>query len=184
MTFRAGSAEELAAGGDYVNLPDDEYLATVTSMEFESAEGKPATQYGPAQDQYKVTLAVNSFADGSPLEDTDGNPVEDFSIRMWINHNKIGMVPQPSKARKFFAACLGQPIANAIEIANFPDDLLGKQIYVSTINNKSAKGGVFTNAQDFRPLRINRATRAGRPAAEVAVDATQEADSSGDEIQF
>ena len=183
MVFRAGSAEELAAGGDFVNLPDDEYLATVSSMEFVSKEGQPDTQYGPAQDQYKVTLDVQSFADGSPLEDTDGDPVEEFQIRMWLNHNKIGMVPQPSKARKFFAACLGQPIANAIEIANFPDDLLGKQIYVSTINKKSAKGGTFTNAQDFRPLRIARGNRAAA-ATEVRVDATPEADTTSDDIQF
>lgn len=182
MVFRAASAEELAERGDFVNLPDDEYLATVSAMEFDSAEGKPATLYGPAQDQYKVTLDIKSFADGSPLEDTDGNPVESFQIRTWINHNKIGMVPQPSKARKFFAACLGQPIANAIEIANFPDDLIGKQLYVSTINNKSAKGGTFTNAQDFRPLRINRAGR--NRSQEVTVNAQSEADETSDEIQF
>jgi hypothetical protein len=89
------------------------------------------------------------------------------------------MIPQPSKARKFFAACLGQPLANAIEIENFPEDLIGKRIYVSTMNNKSSKGGVFTNAQDFRPLKINRATR-----RTVEEPVTSAATTEDDDIQF
>ncbi len=179
MSFRAGSADEMAeTAGEFALLPNDEYLATVTSMTFDSAAGKPATQYGPAQDQYVAALNLTTFADGSALEDTDGNSLPDYDLRVWINHNKMGMVPQPSKARKFFAACLGQPLANSIEIANFPDDLIGKKLYVSTLNKKTEKGE-WTRAQDFRPLKIERKRAAAQPVAQET-----EADTDSDEIQF
>ena len=172
MPFTAGSAEELAANaGEFQLLPDDEYKAEVTSVAFDSKEGKPAGLYGPAQDQYIFDLKILSFADGSDLEDTEGKPVEDFTLRTFINHNKMGMVPQPSKARKFMAAILQQPLGNRIEVENFPDDFIGKQLFVSTINKKTDKGE-WTRVQDFRPLRIVRRTRSA--ATQGATEGEQE----------
>lgn len=160
MTFRAGSAEELAASSNVVRLPDDEYLAEVVAMEFLPKENQQPTQYGPPQDQYIAHLKMISFADGSDLEDDKGSPLaEEVVLKTFINHNKMGMIPQPSKARKFFAALLRQPIANSIEIADFPDGLIGKQLYVSTMNKPNSKGDVWTRAQDFRPIKIERARR-------------------------
>lgn len=185
MAFRAGSAEEMAAQSS-LQLPEDEYLGVVSSMEFESAEGKPPTPYGPAQDQWKTKIQLLSFADGSDLEDIDGKPVEDFSLTVWLNVNKMGMVPQPSKARRFLTAILRIPVGAAIEIANFPEDVIGKQLYVTTVNKKT-DSGTWTRADGFRPLKIERARR-GAPATEepaeeqIAVPAGSGIEE--DEIQF
>lgn len=174
MSFRAGSAEELAASSNVTRLPDDEYLAEVVAMEFLPKESQQPTQYGPPQDQYIAHLRMISFADGSDLENTDGETISDeYVLKTFINHNKMGMIPQPSKARKFFAALLKQPIANSIEIADFPDGLVGKQLYVSTMNKPNSKGDIWTRAQDFRPIKIERARRGS--SAEEATEASEAA---------
>lgn len=184
-TFRAGSAEELAEQSDFQLLPEDEYLAQVIAMELVPAEDQKPTQYTPVPtDQYKAHLRILSFADGAALEDTEGKPVQEYTIQEWINHNRMGMVPQPSKARKFFAACLRQPVGQAIQIENFPDDLVGKQLYVSTLNKKSEKGGTWTRAQEFRPIKIERTRRSASAEETPASDSNQEADNIGDELTF
>lgn len=179
MPFRSGSAEELEEQSGGILLPEDEYLAEVTAMTLWPASEQQPTQYTPEPvDQYKVDLTFRSFADGSDLEDENGNPVPSpFIVKAIINHNKMGLVPQASKARKFMAACLRQPINKAIEIATFPDDLVGKQLYVSTLN----KNG-WTRAQDFRPIKIERQ----RPSetVEAAPAAGSTASDSNDEITF
>lgn len=163
MPFRAGSAEEMASSGDFKLLPEDEYLGEVTDFEFIPKENQQPTMYGPPQDQYKVTIVAKSFADGSPLEDTDGNAIEGgtFPIKTFINHNRMGIGNAgPSKARKFFAALLQQPINDRIEIEDpFPQVLVGKSLYFSTMNKKDTNGGEWTRVQDFRPLKINRQRR-------------------------
>ena|SRR5687768_8702031 len=186
MAFRAGSADEMAANADFQLLPEDEYLASVEEMEFVPKEDQQPSKFTPVpQDQYKAHLRIHSFADGADLEDTEGKPVAEFKIIQWINPNKVGMVPQPSRARKFFAALLRQPIANAIEIDNFPDDLIGKQLYVSTLNVKSEKGGTWTRAQDFRPIKIERNRRAAATESEsTAAEAPREVELDEDELTF
>lgn len=179
MAFRSGSAEELEEQSGGIMLPEDEYIATVTAMELWPASEQKPSQYTPVPvDQYKVDLDFHSFADGSDLEDDQGNAVpKPFIVKAIINHNKMGLVPQASKARKFMAALLRQPINKAIEIENFPEDLIGKQLYVSTLN----KNG-WTRAQDFRPIRIER-ERQKAGAVEPAPDAGSTA-GEADEITF
>lgn len=186
MSFRAPSAKEMAENSNFPLLPEDEYLGTVLSYEFQPQKPSP---WNPAElrDQYLFKVRLESFADGSDLEDTEGKAITgDFVLNAFVDHNRLGMVPQPSRARKFLAALLQQPIGDAIEIENFPDDLLGKQLYVATQNKPGKEGGEFTRPADYRPLKINRKRGSTAPATEestpeVTADAAQIED---DEIQF
>lgn len=182
MSFRVPSAKEMAENSNFPTLPEDEYLGTVTSYEFQEQKPNP---FGPPRDQYLFKVRLESFADGSPLEDTKGEPVKgDFTLNAFIDHNRIGMIPQPSKARKFFAALMRQPVGDPIEIANFPDDLIGKSLYVATANKPGKEAGVeFTRPADYRAIKIER-KRKSAEASEDTRQAEPEADADGDDIQF
>lgn len=183
MSFRVPSAKEMAENSNFPVLPEDEYLGTVISYEFQKDKPNP---FGDPRDQYLFKVRLDSFADGSPLEDKEGEAVKgDFVLNAFIDHNRLGMIPQPSKARKFFAALLRQPVAEAIEIENFPDELVGKQLYVATINKPGKEGGEFTRPQDYRPVKIDRKRRS--TATEVAETSTNDASNfevEDDDIQF
>lgn len=182
MAFRAPSAKEMAENSNFPLLPEDEYLATVLSYEFQPQKPNP---FGDPRDQYLFKVRLDSFADGSPLEDTDGKPVtSEFVLNSFIDHNRLGMIPQPSKARKFFAAILRQPVGDSIEIENFPDDLVGKQLLVATMNKPGKEGGEFTRPADYRAVKIERKRRSA--AAEETEEKTDGAsfEIDDDEIKF
>ena len=178
MAFRMPSAKEMAENSNFPLLPEDEYLGTVTSYEFQPQKPNP---FGDPRDQYLFKVRLESFADGSPLEDTDGKEVKsEFVLNAFIDHNRLGMIPQPSKARKFFAALLRQPVGDSIEIENFPDDLVGKQLLVATMNKPGKEGGEFTRPADYRAIKIERK----RKAAEAVEEKADVASVDDDEIQF
>lgn len=184
MSFRVQSAKEMAENSNFPVLPEDEYLGTVLSYEFQPQKPNP---FGDPRDQYLFKVRLDSFADGSPLEDKEGNEVKgDFVLNAFIDHNRLGMIPQPSKARKFFAALMRQPVAEAIEIENFPDELIGKQLYVATINKPGKEGGEFTRPQDYRPVKIDRKRRstATEDVAGTKANDTSNFEIEDDDIQF
>lgn len=184
MSFRAPSAKEMAENSNFPVLPEDEYLGTVVSYEFQEKVPNP---FGDPRDQYKFKVRLESFADGTPLEDIKGEPIKgEFVLNAFIDHNRIGMIPQPSKARKFFAALLRQPVGDTIEIENFPDDLIGKTLYVATANKPGKEAGVeFTRPADYRPIKIERNRRRAAAAEESEpTSAVSEADDEDDAIQF
>jgi hypothetical protein len=183
MPFRAPSAKEMAENSNFPVLPEDEYLGTVTGYEFQEKVPNP---FGEPRDQYKFKIRLESFADGAPLETREGEEVKgEFTLNAFIDHNRIGMIPQPSKARKFFAALLRQPVGDTIEIENFPDDLVGKTLYVATANKPGKEAGVeFTRPADYRPIKIERNRKRAAAAEESEPVAVTEADDEGDEIQF
>lgn len=178
MSFRAPSAKEMAENSNFPTLPEDEYLGTVTGYEFQPQHPNP---FGDPRDQYLFKVRLESFADGSPLEDIKGEPVKDFELRAYIDHNRIGMIPQPAKARKFFAALLRQPVGDTIEIENFPDELIGKTLYVATANKPGKEGGEFTRPADYRPIKIERKRKGATAEAEAP---KVEPEDDADDIQF
>ena len=183
MSFRMPSAKEMAENSIFPLLPEDEYLGTVVSYEFQPQKPNP---FGDPRDQYLFKVRLESFADGSPLEDEKGEPVKgEFVLNAFIDHNRLGMIPQPSKARKFFAALLRQPVGESIEIENFPDDLMGKTLFVATVNKPGKEPGqMFTRPQDYRPVKIERKRRQAEEAAEQPSDRASEVEIEDDEIQF
>ena len=185
MPFRVPSAKELAENNNFPVLPEDEYLGTIVGYEFQPQRPSP---WNPEElrDQYLFKVRLESFADGSPLEDNKGEPLtEPFILNAFIDHKRIGMITQPSRARKFFAALLRQPVGDSVEIENFPDELVGKTLYVSTLNKAGKEAGVeFTRAADYRPIKIERKRRGAASEKTEEAAPEPEADDTGDDIQF
>lgn len=182
MAFRAPSAKEMAENSNFPLLPEDEYLATVMSYEFQPQKPNP---FGDPRDQYLFKVRLDTFADGSPLEDTDGKKMNgDFVLNSFIDHNRLGMIPQPSKARKFFAAILRQPVGDSIEIENFPEDLIGKTLLVATMNKPGKEGGEFTRPADYRAIKIERKRRSAETEEVEEKSSASSVEIDDDEIKF
>lgn len=168
LGWTAPSEEELEAQGSNTDFPvlgEDEYIAKVLSIELKKDQlnNFPSkNDKEPFHDMLQVRGEVISFADGEPLVDKDGDELDDVpaTFLVWLNPKKRGMIPQPSKTRKFFAAVLGQPVGDPIAIDSF-EDLIGKTFIVSLKPN-----GSFNNAVDFRPHKRVR-TRATTPRGPV-----------------
>jgi hypothetical protein len=148
--WSAASEEELNSQRDYTLLPEDEYIAKVTSVEIKKDQANKFPSKGdmdPTHDMIVLKAEVLSFADGEPLVDDAGNPVEDevISFQAWLNPKKRGLVPQIAKTRKAFAAILGQPVGERINIGDL-NELVGKTFIVALKPNNG-----YNNAYDFRP---------------------------------
>lgn len=155
--WSAASEDELESGGDFTTLAEDEYIAKVTSIEIKKDQPNKfpsKNDDGPVHDMLVLKADALTFADGETLVDENDVPVEgSVPFQVWLNPKKRGMIPQPAKTRKAFAAILGQALGDAINIESF-EDLVGKQFIVSLKPNNG-----YNNATDFRPLKRNR-TRA------------------------
>lgn len=167
--WSAPSEEDLASGKnlEYDVLPEDEYIARVTSIELKKDQPNnfpSKNDPDPTHDMLVLKAEALTFADGEPLVDVDDEPIEgSVPFQVWLNPKKVGMIPQPSKTRKAFAAILGQPIGRNIDIGSF-DELIGKTFIVSLKPN-----GTFNNAQDFRAVKMNR-TRGTTVKGPVSAD--------------
>lgn len=156
MGFYIPSEEELQnGGGDYDTLPEDEYVAKVLSVDIQKDVANKYPSKGddaPTHDMLRVKFEALTFANGDTLEDIEGNPIEGtVPFQTLLNPKKIGMIPQPSKTRKFFAAALGQPVGDSIDLSEGWDALIGKTLVVSLKPN-----GSYNNPQDFRAIRKSR----------------------------
>lgn len=151
--FSAPSEEELGNQTDFPVLADDEYILKITAWEWKrnmankfAKEGEPATH-----DMLKFDMVALSFANGDDLLDqNDETPDQEVRANVLLDPKKVGMIPQPSKTRKFFAAVLGQPVGERIEIDDY-NDLVGKQLIASVRPNNG-----YNNPYDFRAIRRSR----------------------------
>ena len=132
--WTAPSEDEMNTNEDWTVLPEDEYLAKVQSVEIKKDQPNrfpSKNDSEPFHDMLVLKAVAVSFADGEPLVDKDDEPVEgEVPFQVWLNPKKRGMVPQPAKTRKAFAAILGQALGDPINIESF-DDLVGKTFIVS-----------------------------------------------------
>lgn len=155
--WTAPSEEELESmPRDFTTLGEDEYIAKITDIKVEKKPNRFPSN-GDMEDPHDMIIVraeALTFADGETLVDEKGAPVEStVPFQIQLNPKKRGMIPQPAKTRKFFAAVLGQNIGDPIDIADF-GELIGKQVIVSLKPNNG-----YNNAQDFRPIKRQR-TRA------------------------
>jgi hypothetical protein len=162
----APSEEELGKDRDYPVLAEDEYLATVLGVEVKkdvlnrfAKEGEPATH-----DMLVVKMETTAFANGDDLVDADGEELEQpVRFQAMLDPKKVGMIPQPSKTRKFMAAALGQPVGQQIKVSSWAE-LIGSKLIVSL----RPKDG-YNNPFDFRAVRKSR-SRGTTPKGPVAGD--------------
>lgn len=173
--YYAPSEEELNTKLDYDVLPEDEYIILVKDIKIE--KDKPnnypsKSDPGPIHDELLVLADVLTFENGDPLEDTDRDPIEgNVPIRFWLNPKKVGLLPVPAKARKFFAAVLGQPLSQPINIPDYTP-LIGKKLIAAL---KPEKG--YNNVKDFRAIsrgRTRATTNKGPVDAEELIAKTKE----------
>lgn len=168
------SGEELAKrGGDFKLLPEDEYVLEVKEISVNK------DQRNPYNDEVRDTLTVKTkpikFADGSPLVDIDGEDVPDDKLIFdFIDPTKVGMKPQPSKARKFFTAALGIPLASGFDLEDYAD-LLGKRL-IGTVIVKDASGDKAAQNKVTGYRAIPK-----RPTRKAAVEETDEAEGEAEE---
>lgn len=169
------SAEELESlRGDFKLVPEEEYILEVREIEVQKDK---TSQFNPTpHDEWLVRLTVISFSNGDPAYFEDGSepePGKPISLTTFIDPSKKGMVPRPSKARKFLTACLGLPTEARIELDSV-EDLIGKRLIGRVIHKKDGKGVTRDRLDDFRAI-LRRPSR--RPAAAKA-DADVEADAA------
>lgn len=174
MAFTFKSEEELESQrGDFTLLPEEQYIAEVLGGEqdgpkvvrqanpFDKTEEFPN---GKPRDVLNIRLRPVSFLNGDELVDEEGNdPGGDRKFFAFLDLTKTGLKPQPSKTRKFVAACYQQPITQELNVGSW-DELVGKRLVV-TIRHKKGKH----DCADFSQLRT-RPSRKAAPAPAVTSD--------------
>jgi hypothetical protein len=177
------SAEELEArgGGQFTLMGEDSYRVRVKELKlstrpnpYEKSDEHPN---GRPRETAALKLDVLSFEDGSALVDQDGNETSDRLFFDFIEVEKIGMVPKPSKARKFIAAALGQPVAQAIDFGDW-QELVGKELIAHAIIKRNGKNGI----DDYRPIPARLRNR--RPSAPAPVELPGESIKKADDVDI
>jgi hypothetical protein len=174
------SAEELESlRGEFKLVPEEEYILEVREIEIQKDK---TSQFNPTpHDEWLVRFTVISFGDGTPAYYEDGSePEAGQTIRLttFIDPTKKGMVPRPSKARKFLTAALGLPTESRIELDSV-EDLIGKRLIGRVIHKKDGKGVVRDRLDDFRAIS-RRPPRRG--AAAAAPKATEEVEADAESL--
>lgn len=153
---------------DFSLFPADDYILEVSSVTIQKdkidifdkpAAGRPQRTY----DGLEVRFRVISFANGDELVDEDGNDIHPQRVPLffdWFDPERVGLKPQPAKARKFFAFSTGVELEDRIDIDDF-QSLVGKRLIGAVIIKANAQGIKRNKISDYRPIRTRRA----RPAA-------------------
>jgi hypothetical protein len=168
---------EETKGSDFSLLPADDYIIEVTEVNIQKdkvdifdkpAEGKPQRTY----DGLEVRFRPVSFANGDEIVDEDGEelpPTRDPLFFDWFDPARVGLKPQPAKARKFFAYASGVELEDRIDIPDY-QDLVGKRL-IGVVIVKTTPAGIRRNKlTDYRPIRRRR----GKAAAETSTATPQE----------
>lgn len=170
----AAEMEEQYSSGDreYKNLPEDFYILQIKSVEIQKDK---TNQWQPTpHDEWKVGFEVVSFQNGEPVFYADGSePEADRTpyLTAFINPTKMGMVPQPSKARRFLTAALGLDVGARVELDSV-ESLVGKRLVGRVIHKPDSKNAQIQRDRldDFLAIR-RRPTRTAAPAKTEDVEA-------------
>jgi hypothetical protein len=129
------------------------------------------TIYNPKEQTWWVLkMEAISFADGAPLEDTDGNPVEPGRW-LWLDldPNRLGFQQNgtASKTRQFLLAANGISDMTSSLPAGDTEDLIGREFIVHVEVNKNLKNKVTA----FKALgKRRRGATMVEPGPEVIID--------------
>jgi len=161
---------------DFSLFPADDYILEVQTVTEQPGKvdifDKPAA--GQPQRTYtglEVRFRIISFANGDEIVDENGADIPAARNPLffdWFDPQRVGLKPQPSKARKFFAFSTGKELEDRIDIENW-SDLIGKRLIGVVIVKANAAGIRRNKISDYRPIRARR--RAAAAAAVVAPEA-------------
>lgn len=163
-------------GSDFSLFPADDYILEVKEVNIQKDKvdifdkpkpGQPQRTY----DGLEVRFGIVSFANGDELVDEDGNDIPENRNPLffdWFDPERVGLKPQPAKARKFFAYSTGVELEDRIDIEDFAD-LVGKRLIGVVVIKTNAQGTRRNKVTDYRPIRRRRgaAAAAATPAPET-----------------
>lgn len=167
------AAQSTGSGSDFTLLPPDDYIVEVKEIVIQPNQVDIYDKNTPqrVRDTLQVRCRVISFANGDPLVDENGDDVNDERLFFaFVDPTRGGLIPQPSFARKFFAAVLGLPVDARLDVPEY-SELVGKRAIAVAIIKPNSKGVKKNKVVDFRPIR----RRPGRKAEVEAVDPKVEA---------
>lgn len=157
-------------------MPADDYIIEVNQITVQPnkvdifdkpAEGQPQRTY----DGLEVRFRPISFANGDELQDENGDDIpanRDPLFFDWFDPTKVGLKPQPAKARKFFAAASGVELEDRIDIDDL-QTLVGKRLLATVIIKANAAGKRTNRITDYRLIRQRRrAAAVSDPVAAAA----------------
>jgi hypothetical protein len=177
-------AEQRDSGSDFSLFPADDYILEVQSVTEQPGKvdifDKPKP--GEAQRTYtglEVRFRIISFANGDEIVDENGADIPAARNPLffdWFDPERVGLKPQPAKARKFFAFSTGKELEDRIDIENW-SDLVGKRLIGVVIVKTNAAGVRRNKVTDYRPIRTRRRAAAAAsathaPEAKLAPDLT------------
>lgn len=171
--YAAGTA---GGGTDFSLLPADDYVIEVQTLTVQPGKldifdkpkpGEPQRTY----DGLEVRFRPISFANGDEVQDENGDDIPENRDPLffdWFDPEKVGLKPQASKARKFFAAASGVELEDRIDIEDF-QTLVGKRMLATVIIKTNAAGKRSNRITDYRLIRQRRrAAAAADPVAAAA----------------
>lgn len=153
---------------DFSLFPADDYILEVSSVTIQKDKVDIFSKENRVYDGLEVRFRVISFANGDELVDEDGNDIHPQRVPLffdWFDPERVGLKPQPAKARKFFAYATGVELEDRIDIEDF-QSLVGKRLIGVVIIKASAAGIKRNKISDYRPIRTRRA-KAVAPATQA-----------------
>lgn len=156
---------------DFSLFPADDYILEVSEVNIQKDKvdifdkpkpGQPQRTY----DGLEVRFRIISFANGDELVDENGADIPEARNPLffdWFDPERVGLKPQPAKARKFFAYATGVELEDRIDIEDFAD-LVGKRLIGVVVVKTSAAGIRRNKVVDYRPIRRRRGPAAQAPA--------------------
>lgn len=166
LIFESKEEFEARRGSDFVLLPEDDYIVEVKEIEVKHDVPNKFNPEEQPGDRWTVKLRAISFSNGDDLVDVDGNPPDGERLFFtFLDPKRKGLVPRPSKTRRFIAAALGQNIEERIELDDI-NDLVGKRLNVTVIHRNG-----YANPDEFRPIRKRAVKKADD--AEVKAEADE-----------
>lgn len=174
-------AANQTGGSDFSLFPADDYILEVTEVNIQKdkvdifdkpAAGQPQRTY----DGLEVRFRLISFANGDEIVDEDGADIPATRNPLffdWFDPQRVGLKPQPAKARKFFAYAMGKELEDRIDIEEF-SDLVGKRLIGVVVIKANAAGVRRNKVVDYRPIRRRRqAAAATAPAPDLTAAAKE-----------
>lgn len=159
---RIPSAEEYkeTRTSDFGLLASDDYIFEATG--FDDTKVQPPSKYNATEEpRVWFFCSPKGFADDPDAElvDDEGNPVHpDKSVIFFYDPQRLGLVPQIARSRKFLAAILNVPVEEGIDFESY-DDLLEKP-FIGTVITKVGQNGKYNTIVDVRPLKKRTRVRA------------------------
>jgi len=172
-------------GEGFTLLPADDYIVDVKQVTVQK-DKQDISDADRKFDQLEIRSRVISFANGDELLDIEGDEVDSERLFFdWLDPSRVGLKPQPAKARKFFAYANSLDLEDHISIEDF-QTLVGKRLIAVVIVKPNAKGIKQNKIIDYRPIRTRRA-RSTAPTIEAPVAAVApevEAEAFTDDLPF